>query len=418
MTAMSNHTASNTTNATSAAPPECIVLQFGDFIPWNNPDNIISFETEDLIRRLKDVFFLPVLFLIGCPANVINMAVFFKQGLKERINVCLFALSLADGMYLFCNMVCYGEQLYVQFTTREIYGPVMQWITNHYLLGFYGFTTVSQILSAIIAAERCFCILQPLRSRSVLQTSTTTTIIVVIFVVVIGFYFLVVSRYHILCAYNPLTDSVIMTAIGGEFYYRNKQLVDILDAFVYGVGLPGVVMGVVMLTTVVTTVKLRQAAEWRAQISSRGGGEEEGDGGMSLRDLALTRMLVYNSVFFITCVLPVFLFKMVLLFLPEMNAGRRQHNLFVAGLWVINITTYVNSTFNWLIYYTMGTRYRHTLRALLCRGPTANRLMTQVLTGACGVDTTLTHLVHAHRVVVVVLFPLSLQTRALFVLNQ
>ena len=99
--------------------PGCLNLQFHEFIPWNNPDNIISFEAEDLVNKLKDLVFLPILFLIGGPANVINMAVFYKQGLKERINVCLFALSLADGLYLINNMLMYGEQIYLRFTTKE-----------------------------------------------------------------------------------------------------------------------------------------------------------------------------------------------------------------------------------------------------------------------------------------------------------
>ena len=107
---------SNTTSGHSG----CFSLQYQDFIPWDNPDNIISFQVEDLMRRLKDVLFLPILFLIGGPANVINMAVFYKQGLKERINVCLFALSLADGLYLANNMLWYGEQLRLQFTTKEM----------------------------------------------------------------------------------------------------------------------------------------------------------------------------------------------------------------------------------------------------------------------------------------------------------
>ena len=98
----------------------CLTLQFQDFVPWDNPDNVISFQVEDLVRRLKDVVFLPILFLTGGPANVINMAVFYKQGLKERINVCLFALSLADGLYLASNMLWFGEQLQLQFTTNEM----------------------------------------------------------------------------------------------------------------------------------------------------------------------------------------------------------------------------------------------------------------------------------------------------------
>ena len=123
---LSQNRTNNRTNSpdfmsnTTAGHSGCIILQYQDFIPWDNPDNIISFQVEDLTRRLKDVVFLPILFLIGGPANVINMAVFYKQGLKERINVCLFALSLADGLYLANNMLWYGEQLRLQFTTKEM----------------------------------------------------------------------------------------------------------------------------------------------------------------------------------------------------------------------------------------------------------------------------------------------------------
>ena len=114
-------TTNNLTTSNDSDPPShCLRLEAqSDFLPWDNPDNLVSAQTEDLVRRLRDVVVLPILFLIGGPANVINMAVFYKQGLKERINVCLFALSLADGLYLLFNIVLYGEQLHVQFTTKE-----------------------------------------------------------------------------------------------------------------------------------------------------------------------------------------------------------------------------------------------------------------------------------------------------------
>ena len=96
---------------TSSAPPGCLELHYQDFLPWDNPTNVISAETEDLVRRLKDAVVLPILFLIGEPANVLNMAVFYKQGLKERINVCLFALSLADFLYLLQTIIFRGENI-------------------------------------------------------------------------------------------------------------------------------------------------------------------------------------------------------------------------------------------------------------------------------------------------------------------
>ena len=181
----------------------------------------------------------------------------------------------------------------------------MRFLTNHYLLGFYGFTWVSQILSAIIASERCFCILQPLRSQTVLRTSSMTAIIVAVNVVVVASYFLMLARYNVVCAYNPVTDSVVKTVAGSEFYLQHQKVLDVLITFVFGVGFPCVVMVVVTTTTTITAMKLRQAAAWRAGTSS--------SGSVSPREIALTRMLVYNSVFFIICVFPIALFRSVCL---------------------------------------------------------------------------------------------------------
>ena len=73
----------NRTNSSDTVPnatlghPGCLIPRTQDFVPWDNPDSTISFHTEDIVCRVKDVVFLPLLFLIGRPASsVINMAVF------------------------------------------------------------------------------------------------------------------------------------------------------------------------------------------------------------------------------------------------------------------------------------------------------------------------------------------------------
>ena len=97
----------------------CKTLQFDGFVPWDNPNNLVSLEVEAFVERLKGAIVLPLLFLIVGPANVINMVVFYKHGLRERINLCLFALSLADELYLIQCMFLNGERIYGQFTTSQ-----------------------------------------------------------------------------------------------------------------------------------------------------------------------------------------------------------------------------------------------------------------------------------------------------------
>ena len=369
-----NTTANNVTSSNSSqnvagnvsVPEGCYVFNFEDmeFLPWDNPDNIVSAEVEDITRRLKDAILLPILFLIGGPANVINMAVFYKQGLKDRVNLCLFVLSLADELYLIQAIFLFGEQLHLQFTTKERAGPVARFMSNNNLVGFYGFTWVSQILSAIIASERCLCVLRPLRFQTLLKTRTMAVIIIIINFMVMGFYFLVATRYRVACIFDTAFGTVRYTSVTSEFYRNHRTLINYLDGFVYGAGIPGVVMIVVTTTTIITAMKIRQAALWRAKTSSTSSSSSLS---ISPREVALTKMLIGSSVLFIVCVSPIALFRFVWLFLPEMNTGRRHHNFFLTSLWILGTVSYVNSTFNIFVYYTMGSHYRETFWALVGR---------------------------------------------------
>ena len=101
---------------------------------------------------------------------------------------------------------------------------MVEFIVDHNLVGFFGLSWVSPIMSAIIASERCFCVVSPLRSQSVLSTRTMAVIIVVVYVVVLGLYFLVAFRYRMMCVYDPTTDMYFKVVDGGEFYYKHKVL--------------------------------------------------------------------------------------------------------------------------------------------------------------------------------------------------
>ena len=68
--------------------------------------------------------------------------------------------------------------------------------------------------------------------------------------------------------------------------------------------------------------------------------------------------------------------RLVIPFVPELNTGRRYHNTYLLLAWLIEITSYINSSFNIFIYYSMGSRYRETMKALFCRWRVAAKLRT------------------------------------------
>ena len=102
---------------------------------------------------------------------------------------------------------------------------MLEFIANHNLVGFVGIVWVSQIMSAIIASERCFCVVSPLRSQTVLSTRTMAVIIGVVFIVVTGFYFVVALRFRLVCVYEPTINIYFKMMDGGEFYYQHKVII-------------------------------------------------------------------------------------------------------------------------------------------------------------------------------------------------
>ena len=68
-----------------------------------------------VLNTLVAADLLSVVSLLGVVGNALNVAVFFRQGLRERVNVCLFSLALADLAVSTLYFLAYGYGLVRQF---------------------------------------------------------------------------------------------------------------------------------------------------------------------------------------------------------------------------------------------------------------------------------------------------------------
>jgi hypothetical protein len=67
-------------------------------------------------------------------------------------------------------------------------------------------------------------------------------------------------------------------------------------------------------------------------------------------------MLICTSILFIVCFLPNFCFRLTCLFVSDLNTGRRYHNMYYVTLWVLDMASFVNSSINIFVYYSMGSK--------------------------------------------------------------
>ncbi|KAK7491773.1 hypothetical protein BaRGS_00017029 [Batillaria attramentaria] len=342
-----------------SAPEGCITLQLRafEFIPWDNPDNLMSYRTEKLFDVIVAAGFLYVLFLVSAPTNIISMIAFYKQGIKERINLCLFAQSFADLVYMTFNFLLYADRLYFEIKNGSRRVVMAEIMLNNYLVGLYGFSWASGFMAMIIASERCFCVVSPFRSQRILRTRTMAVIIVAAFVILVGGFFVVGVRWSIACLFNPLTQATSYEVYPREWYIQHKELVDYLDGF-YGLILPCIYVLVVTVTTVVTVVKITNITSWREKTSSANA---------STREIALTRMLIGTSILFLVCSVSHVVTRIMILFVPDFSIGGRYSNTFNFMSSVNELFTYINSSVNFFIYYSMGSKYKETVRRMFGR---------------------------------------------------
>ncbi|XP_076441549.1 uncharacterized protein LOC143280759 [Babylonia areolata] len=360
----------------------CVVLEAKSTINNSqaNVETLVSPETKALVSLIASAGFVPLLFLLGVPGNILSAAVFYRQGLRERINMCVFCLAVADVMVITVTFLISVEDIY-----RILIGS-LNFFTK-YIVGLTGFIRVSMFLSAVIAAERCFCVVSPLRAQRMLSTRTLALIIVFISsVLLMGLMVITTTKRTEVCVFDPRTNSTSLVLTFTEFYKENKKVVDVFSTMVYGTVLPAFFFVFIVVTTSITVLKLKSAASWRQQTSSASS-QGGGPGRLDSHTVALTRMLIATSVLFVVCLSPILMVEMATFLVPGLMPGGQYRNLRTIMWRVINVCRCVNSSLNFFVYCYMGSRFRHTLREILFCSSSSNSSVVSAnksLSGSCG----------------------------------
>ena len=356
-------TVSGVNQSTGFISENCIILGVNTTIPWNNPHNLISLETEFLFDRIKAAIIIPVLFLVGFPANCINMAVFFKQGLKERINLCLFSLALIDLFYLTLVLAICAERIYTQFTDGERIGAVYRFMVKHNLLGLYGLGYGPMFLSAIVSAERCICVLFPLRAQRCIPTKAIAFIIVAGVSILVFARFAVTAMYQVTCFYEMRTQRLSWQLYVNDYYFRNEAMLSALNGVFFGFCLTVGCPVIVLIATIITAVRLTQTVRWRSQTSSS----------LSSKEIGVTKMLIALSIEFFVLSIPLIVLRVFPLSDPRLRAGGQFTNSFNVLVGIGELFSSISSSVNFFVYYFAGTKYRETLHGLINRNTLPKR---------------------------------------------
>ncbi|XP_025104596.1 probable G-protein coupled receptor frpr-1 [Pomacea canaliculata] len=330
-----------------------------DHVIVKGVDSIISNEVVFWIGAIANAGLQPLLFILGAPGNILCAAVFYKLGLRERINLCVFALALVD-----LATITFTVFIAVEAALRDLLEVELNFFIQ-YFIGPLGFQYASMFVSTTIACERCFCVVSPFKAQRYIKTSTTAVIITVVTVVIVGAMCAFDGpTQKAVTVYDPVSNTTKSVVYYTDYYINNREIIDIFDIFVYSMFIPLVAIVVTVITTAITAVKLCHAVTWRDQTTTTVNIDTTKTR-TSSKEVALTKMLIATSILFIVCVTPIIVVQMTMYFVKELNFNGRYVNLNDL-LWVIiSVLRMLNFSLNFYIYYNIGSKFRETLREML-----------------------------------------------------
>ncbi|KAL8595904.1 hypothetical protein ACOMHN_018216 [Nucella lapillus] len=349
--------AANTTRTVSV-PEGCVLKPASAAVPWKNEDNLIPKQVEVMFNVISFGVCLPLCFLVSLCCNTLNMVVFYKHGLKERINMLLFSLALLDLLSVSSIYGYFSDFLYIFLVGRggEI-RPVEAFFFNNYIIGLVGAGAASQVVSSLIALERCLCITHPLLVKNLMSTQKTAIVLWFFLLWVISGVFVDTMRITVGCVFDASNNTTSLQWFPSQLFLQNQGGLYVFISLFYGTVLPSSCVTCVTVCTVIIVVKMRKLSSWRETVSSA-------SDSLTSRDLALTRMIVGTSVLFIVCILPAAVARIPTMLVPDLRMGGRYENLFALLASTFYLTTVLNSSFNFFVYFAYGTKFRQTVLQL------------------------------------------------------
>lgn len=312
----------------------------------------VSREGREVVEAVFYAGLSTLVCIIGIPTNLINIFVFWHQGLKDRMNLCLFALALVDCVYLLCEFIMYPVGSFIIFYDSAL-GNEYQ---TKFIAALFGvsstFRSTSRFIGVIIAVERCVCVVSPLIASTIMKTSAMA---ITIFTAFLFFQ----SSY----VFHPLSFQAQSVVIGGETYWmfiktdfeiQNEKLVQSLLFTVLGFFIPVTSLFIVTVATLITVQRLRAAMRWRKKTSSTTSDSVS-------QQEALTAMLVIVSCIHIATLVPSVTWELTLYFTANLFADPSLWELLKTVSAIANVFPEINSAVTFFVYYFRSSRFRSIL---------------------------------------------------------
>ncbi|XP_059149097.1 lysophosphatidic acid receptor 1-A-like [Physella acuta] len=288
----------------------------------------------------------------GVLANALNIAVFWRLGFKDNVNISLFVLAVAEFFSVMTAMV-FSLTSNPDFVALTLIEP----IGFQSLVASFPRATLSRIISCVIAFvtfEKCMCVLIPLKVKRIITRRVTALVLSSLFIslslTLIPFYLQLYLNWKFI---PTLNQTWLCSFLTGSTPDTNITLS--IHAFVQVFSYI-----LIIIFTSILSFEIRKRSKWLKMTTLGDQGNHKG-----------TRTILMVSCvagIYIVCYLPSLVLLLTGLAEPKFAIFREERNIYLLFYSFNILLETFNSSINMLVYYNMSGKYRAILIQMLrCR---------------------------------------------------
>ncbi|BFZ10013.1 hypothetical protein BsWGS_13052 [Bradybaena similaris] len=318
------------------------------------------FMSSDGRQVMEIVFFVALsggISIVGSIANVINIIVFFKQGLSDSVNISLLGLATSDLgalLTLLWMSVCFNPLF--RYSEIDFDSSEVQYLTAGW--PHVCFARITSWVTAFVTFERCVCIAVPLKVATIITPKRTCVTVLSIYIFMFANAVPVFSSLRFVSSFRWEYNR----SVYGLFYGDNVLEIE-NRSFAVTVFAQLSSFIIVIVCTVVLIQHLLAKSQWRlrATLSVKSAAQSS----TSSRDKRVIKMVTFISCIFICCFLPSTVNLVLMVHLsPDYSVVGRYQNSFEVSWSILNTIEAANSSVNILVYYNMSSKFRAGLNQL------------------------------------------------------
>ncbi|GFO13020.1 chemosensory receptor a [Plakobranchus ocellatus] len=314
----------------------------------------------------------PAIIFFGLLANLVNIIIFIKSGIKDSVTTLLCSLAVSDLSFLIFIIPFMTRYITLHFTPnwvwpidRNIMFVSFQWPA----LTLYDISCYTSVATGV---TRCACVAMPLRFKSVFTKSRTARLVIVLFIVAVLLRTPVLMIYTIVLRLKTSANSM-----DSYWVFSDKDNFVKINAILNRQSIPYINFIIMIACVIILTTKLYEATRVRRSHAAHSHTEKstrhpndlkQSDvERMSIKDIKVVQSVVLVCSIFVVSQLPFSVFSTARLIEPEFDDSGYYKHLFTACSAFSYTCFFLNASVNIFVYYSFNSKYRAALLLVLKR---------------------------------------------------